>query len=82
MIENPVERCRAEDRVYGFGELKLLDVRLQKRDSVTELWPQMGLRHGQHVGRTIDGDDMAGGKLCEQLGRQTARAAAGVDNGF
>jgi len=57
MIQYPVKRRSAEDRINRFGKLEVLNIGVQERDAITESRSQMDSSFREHVRRLVHSDD-------------------------
>jgi hypothetical protein len=74
-----VKRGSAEDRTNRFRQFQILDIRLHKGDTIAIARHQISSRFGQHIRRSIDGDDSTAREALEQVRGEATGAAARVD---
>jgi hypothetical protein len=79
VIEHPVERRRAEDRVRDCSHRHCRCIRHGELDSGGVSRPEAVTRDDQHVGRRIDRQHTSAWQAVQQRVGQTARAAADVE---
>jgi hypothetical protein len=65
MVQHPVKRRRAVNRVDWLRELQYLDAGLQERHAVAVSRRQIDSGISQHIGGLTDGDDVSERKQLE-----------------
>src|ERR1700716_2210596 len=80
MIQHPVKRRGAHNAVKSTLKGQMQKVSSNQSYSHTKVWPEVAARRSQHVLRQIDANDTAPRHSLDQVSRQTARAAPGVED--